>query len=199
MAMIDEQEDYFEKAPEEIPKKEKPPKKPVYKSDDPRYYEEEESRWEHLKPAPGRRSPLLWLTAAVVIVLCILIGLYIYIFTPKVSQAEQYGYIDEVQKEGTIFPTFEGVMLPYKSLMDTVRPYEGDFIFSTNDEVLATEILRRRHAGNPVRLNYKVYRFALPWRGKSKIVVTGVDSVDPATILPPDRQPEFMKPESQPQ
>lgn len=191
--MIEEQEDFFEKSPEDIPKKEKPPKKPRYKSDDPRYYEEEESRWEHLKPAPYRRGPLLWIVGAVVVSLCVLIGLYIYIFTPKVQEAVQYGYIDNVQKEGTLYHTYEGIMIPYKSLMDTVRPYEGDFVFSAENEAVATNLLRQQGNGRPVRVGYKVYRFAFPWRGKSKIIVTSVDSVDPHVILPPDRQPDFIR------
>lgn len=191
--MIEDQEDFFEKSPEDIPKKPKPPKKPRYSDDDPRYYEEEESRWEHLKPSPYRRGPILWIVAAVVVAMCILLGLYIWIFTPRVKEAVQYGYVDHVQKEGTLFTTYEGVILPYKSLMDTVRPYDGDFVFSAADGDVATKLLRNQGNGRPVKVDYKVYRFAFPWRGNSKVIVTGVDSVDPRIILPPDRQPETMK------
>lgn len=191
--MIEEKEDYFEKSPEDIPKKEKPPKKPHYPSDDPRYYEEEESRWEHLKPSPYRRGPILWTVLAVIIVLGMLLGLYIYIFTPRVKEAVQYGYVDNVQKEGTFFQTFEGVLLPYKSLMDTVRPYEGDFVFSALDDKVAADLLRQQNKGRPVRVEYKVYRYAFPWRGNSTAIVTAVDSVDPRIILPPDRQPEIIR------
>lgn len=191
--MIEDKEDYFEKAPEDIPPKVKPPKKIHFKSDDPRYYEEEESRWEHLKPAPNSRGPVLWTVASVVIVMCLLAGLYVYIFTPKVKEAAQFGYVDRMQREGTVFTTFEGVLLPYKSLMDTIRPYEGDFVFSASNDTVAAELLKMQGKGRPVKVNYKVYRFAFPWRGKSNIIVTGVDSVDPKILLPPDRQPDFIK------
>lgn len=191
--MTEEKEDYFEKAPEDIPKKEKPPKKPRYAPDDPRYYDEEESRWEHLKPSPYRRGPILWIVGAVAVVLCMLVGLYLYIFAPRVQEAVQYGYVDKVQKEGTLYTTYEGVILPYKSLMDTVRPYEGDFVFSAANSDVATALLRQQRQGRPVRVEYKEYRFAMPWRGKSKIIVTRADTVEPSVILPPDRQPEFLR------
>lgn len=193
--MIEEKEDFFEKSPEDIPKREKPPKKPRYPSDDPRYYEEE-SRWEHLKPVPYRRGPILWIIGAAVATICVIVGLYVYIFTPRVQQAVQYGYVDNVRKEGTVFHTFEGVLLPYKSLMDTVRPYEGDFVFTAKDDTVAAALLRRQRTGTPVRVEYKEYRFAFPWRGNSRVIVTGVDSVDPRVILPPDRRPEFLAPDS---
>lgn len=191
--MIEDKEDFFEKSPEDIPKREKPPKKPTYKDDDPRYYEEEESKWEHLKPSPYRRGPILWLAAIIVVCLCVIAGAYVYIFSPRVQDAVQYGYVDHVQKEGQFFPTFEGVILPYKSLMDTVRPYEGDFEFSAQSDEVAAKLLRQQRSGRPVRVEYKIYRYAFPWRGKSKIIVTAADSVDPKIILPPDRNPEFVK------
>ena len=190
--MIEEKEDFFEKAPEDIPKKEKPPKKPRYRSDDPRYYEEEESPWEHLKPTPYRRGPIIWISALVLLCIGVVVVAYILLFTPRVQSAVQYGYVDNVQREGTMFDSYEGVILPYKSLMDTVRPYEGDFIFSAGNAELATTLLRQQRNGRPVRVEYKVYRVALPWRGNSKVIVTAVDSVDPKVILPPDRQPEFI-------
>lgn len=191
--MIEDKEDFFEQTPDDRPKPEKPPKQPRLQPDDPRYYEQEESRWEHLKPAPYRRGPILWICGAVVVCLCVLIGIYVYIFTPEVSEATQYGYVENVQKEGKFFHNYEGVILPYKSLMDTVRPYEGDFVFSTRSSHLAAELRRRQGQGVPVKVEYEVYRLSLPWKGKSKVIITAVDSVDPRTILPPDRQPEIIK------
>lgn len=190
--MIEEKEDFFEQTPEEKPKKEKEPKPEKISPDDPRYYEREEGKWEHLTPSPYRRAPLLFAAVGIVVIVVLLIGLYIYIFTPKTDQAVQYGYVENVQRERGLFETYEGVLLPYKSLMDTVRPYEGDFAFSTPDEHLASELRRRRHDGVPVMVGYKVYRYRMPWRGQTKVIITSVDSVNPRTILPPDRQPEHL-------
>ena len=191
--MIEDKEDFFEQAPEDQPKKEKPPKKPRYRPDDPRYYDGEEGHWEHITPSPYRRGPILWITAAVVIVLCILIGTYIYIFTPEVDQAHEYGYVENVQREGKLIKTYEGVILPYKQVMDEKRGYEGDFIFSAKNDSIAGKLKRMQGVGKPVKVEYEIYRVKMPWRGNSKIIVTSVDSVDPKHILPPQRQPEWMK------
>lgn len=188
--MIEEKEDFFEDTPEEKPKKVKPPKQPKYKPDDPRYYEKEESKWEHLKPSPYHRTPLIWITGGIVVLLIILVSLYSYLFSPQVQDAVEYGYVENVQREGKVFETYEGVIIPYKLIKDTLRAYEGDFVFSTRDEHIAAELRRHQASGNPVMVKYKVYRSRLPWRGNSKIIVTGVDTVNASVILPPDRRPE---------
>lgn len=200
--MIEEKEDFFEKTPQEEPAKEKEPKKPVYKPDDPRYYDQEEGKWDHLTPAPYRRGPILWIVGFVIVACCLLIGMYVYLFSPQVSEAAEYGYVDRIQKEGKMFPSFEGVLLPYKNIMDTLQPYEGDFAFSTTNDSVATSLLRRQGTGNPVKIVYKVYRFKMPWRGNTRVIVTGVDTnVNPANLLPPDRRPPLYRqpaPEEQP-
>ena len=190
--MIEEKEDFFEQTPEEKPEKIKEPKKPRLKPDDPEYYEQDEGKWDHLTPSPYRRAPLLWGALGIAALVVLLITFFIYVFSPRVEEAVQYGYVENVQKEGKLFHTYEGVILPYKSLMDTVRPYDGDFEFSIIDGHVAAQLKRRQGAGLPVKVEYKVYGVALPWRGKSKVVVTAVDSVVPRNILPPDRAPEYQ-------
>ena len=186
---FEEKEDYFESTPDEQPKREKPPKAPKYKPDDPRYYDREDGKWDHLKPSPYRKSPLLWMVGGAIVVIVLLWWLMSYLFSPHVKDAVQYGYVDNVQKEGRLFETYEGVLIPYKSIKDTVKPYEGDFVFSTNEH-LAAKLRRQQATGTPVQVHYKVYSSRLPWRGKSNVIITAVDSVDPRIILPPGRRPE---------
>lgn len=188
--MIEEKDDFFEDTPEEKPKKEKAPKAPKYKSDDPRYYDKEEGRWDHLKPSPGSRAPLLWIAGISIVVIFLLVNLYTFFFSPEIDDAVEFGYVENIQKEGNLFSTYEGVILPYKQIKDTLRAYDGDFVFSTKNVEVAAELRRYQGAGKPVRVSYKKYRTRMPWRGKSSILVTGVDSVDARVILPPDRRPE---------
>lgn len=185
----DERNDYFDTPARPEPKKE--PKKPALKPDDPRYWDQEEDEFEHLRPRPSRRA-WLWVALGGVII-GFLIGAYVRCFLPYVHSATQFGYVDEIESRGTLFKTFEGVILPYKNLMDSVRPYEGDFIFSTSDTDVAVTLRRALYAHRPVRVEYKVYRTVMPWRGDSRIVITAADTVDPRQILPPDRTPEFLK------
>lgn len=186
-----EKEDYFDKTPEEPIEKPKEPKKPTYKPDDPRYYEEE-SEWEHLKPSPYRHRRLVLVGSTILIVLLVIIGLWIYFFTPVVDEAETYGYVEKVEKRGTMFKTFEGTILPYRSVMDSARVYDKDFVFSAKTEHIASELRKRQQTGKPVKVEYVIYRTRMPWRGEEKTIVTAVDSVDPRKLLPPDRTPEVV-------
>lgn len=192
--MIEDKEDFFEKSPDDIPKKVKEPKQPTYKPDDPRYYDREEGKWDHLKPAPYQKGPIIWIVGGAIVAMCILVGMYVYFFSPQVQEASEYGYVDEIHKEGIMFQTFEGVLLPYKNLMDSTREYKGDFVFSTNNDSIATQLLRQHRKGRPVRVGYQVYRFKMPWRGNTKVIVTEVDTtISPDSLLPFDRQPEIVR------
>lgn len=182
-------EDYFTTEHVDRPREEKKPKEPALTPDDPRYWEQPESEWEHLRPRPNNR--IWWWIAAAGIVVGLLIGAYIRYFTPYVDQATQYGYVESIQRRGTLFQTYEGILLPYKELMDTTRVYKHDFIFSTADGALAVKLKKMEYANLPVRVQYKKYRTTMPWRGESKIVITAVDSVDPSKILPPEYNPDF--------
>lgn len=190
--MIEEKEDFFERVPEEKPKKVKPPKEPRLRPDDPLYYEREEGKWEHLLPGPRRGRYLVFLGLSLVAAIMILCWGYIYFFTPEVSEAEEYGYVEDIHREGKLFTTYEGVILPYKNLKDARRDYEKDFVFSTNEHI-ASELRRRQHSGVPVRVHYEVYRQRFPWRGASKTIVTGFDTLsneEVKKILPPELAPQ---------
>ena len=176
-----EPEDYFD-APAQ-PEAPKMPKEPSPRPDDPRYYEQDDE-WEHIRPAA--RSWKMWLMLigfGVIIGVCV--ALYLRYFTPYVEQSVQYGYVEKIERKGSIFKTFEGVFLPYKSLADTIEPYAGDLQFSADDDHLAAELRRLQLSNIPARIEYKTYKGALPWRGESKIVITAVDTADVTKIYPP--------------
>lgn len=182
-----DKDDFFEKIPEEKPPKVKEPKKPVYKSDDPRYYEEEESKWEHLTPAPFRRNRWILYCASILVVFLLIYGFWVYFFTPEVDEAETYGYVESVERHGSFFKTYEGSMIPYRTIMDPNREYKGDFKFSTSNISLASDLKRRQRTGVPVKVTYVVYRHKFPWRGDTKTIVTSVDSINASVLLPPSK------------
>lgn len=190
--MREEKEDYFDDIPEDKPEREKKEKKPSYKPDDPRYYEQEETGWEHLTPAPRTRRKFYLYGIGILVIFCLLYFSYLYFFTARVQEAETYGYVEDMQRRGSLVTTYEGTILPYKTMMDTARVYDKDFVFSAKNSDVATELARNMRTGHPVRVTYKVYHVALPWRGESKTVVTSVDTVNPRVLLPPDRQPEHL-------
>ena len=184
--------DYFDgpDIPDKPVKKEEP-KGPVYTPDDPEYWEQPESEFEHLKPR--RRNWRFWVVvSAGAVVMAALIALYLRFFSPYVTDASMCGYVEGIERRGTVFTTFEGVLLPYKELKDTTRVYRSDFKFSTTDEELATKLRRMQYSNRPVRVEYKRYKGRVPWRGDEYVIVTRVDSVDPRTIRPPEVQPEVV-------
>lgn len=167
--------------------KPKEEKKPSYKPDDPDYWEEEESDWEHLRPH-HRLSLWLWCILALVGI-GLVIGCWIRYFSPYVEDATQFGYVEQIEKRGIIFKTFEGTLIPYRELMDTTRVYSRDFIFSVDNSKVAATMKQALIDARPLRITYKKYHATLPWRGANKIVVTDADTVSPEKILPPEFAP----------
>lgn len=184
----DKRDDFFDNENENAQvQKPKEEKKPSYKPDDPAYWEEDESEWDHLKP---RSYTTFWLWAiAALVVIGLVIGCWIRFFSPYVEDASQFGYVEHIERRGTIFKTFEGTLIPYKELMDTTRIYSRDFVFSVQDDKTAAALKKAQYDARPVRIEYKKYHATVPWRGASKIVVTAIDSVSPEKILPPEFAP----------
>lgn len=181
------EEDFFNS---DVPeKKPKAPKPPVYSPEDPNYWDQDESEWEHITPGKRRRL-YIWL-GVVSVIIGLIAAVYLYWFSPAQEGAVAYGYVEQISKDGLIFKTFEGRLLPYREIMDTTRVYREDFLFSTADEKIAADLKRIERKGLPVRLEYDRYRTTLPWRGANRVVVTAVDSVNPRKILPPEFRPEY--------
>lgn len=190
MEFSDDKEDFFDREID-APKPEE--KKPVYKPDDPRYWEEPESEFEHLKPLDPRQRRMWWVwLAAALCIAAIAAVIYFHWFSPYVEESIQYGYVENIERRGDIFKTYEGVLIPYKEIMDTTRLYRQDFLFTARPEV-AVMLRKMQFANLPVKVTYEKYHATLPWRGDSRIVVTRVDSIDPKLILPPEFQPDINK------
>lgn len=184
----DEDKDIFDNEREEEGQHQPEEKKPHYKPDDPAYWEQEESEWDHLK----RHTHIpfwVWLVCGLAVV-GLVIGCWIRFFSPYVEDATQYGYVENIEKRGMIFKTFEGTLIPYKELMDTTRIYNRDFVFSVADEKTATTLKQAMYDAKPIRVNYKKYYATVPWRGANKILVTSADTVNPDKILPPEFAPK---------
>lgn len=186
----EEYTDYFDgpDTPDE-PKVPKDPKKPALKPEDPRYWDDPEPEFEHLRP-PRNLMIRWWLAGAAALIILVFL-LYFFVFRPYAENSVQYGYVEDIDIRGHVFKTYEGTILPYKNLMDTTRVYEGDFRFSALDEQVAVMLRRMQNAHKPVKVVYTTYPVAFPWHGDRRYVVVAADSVSPDMILPPDRTPSF--------
>ena len=99
------------------------------------------------------------------IVVALGVACWLRYFSPYVEDATQYGYVEHIEKRGTVFKTYEGVLLPYKELHDTTRIYSRDFIFTAADKQVALRLKRAQLDARPVRVTYRQYHATLPWRG----------------------------------
>lgn len=175
-----DKEDFFNAPIEaETPKK---PKEPKLKPDDPRYYEREDE-WEHIRPASRNWKMWMWIIIGGV-AFGLLYAAYLRWMNPYSEGTVQYGYVETIYLQGDVFKTYEGVIIPYKAINDTIEPYSGDLVFSVNDTHLAAELKKLQLANLPARIEYSEYHATLPWRGASRIVVTAVDTADVTKIWP---------------
>lgn len=111
----------------------------------------------------------------IIIVVIALSGLiFIRYFNPYVDDARETGYVVSVERRGIVFKTYEGMMLTPESFSDTTQVYQRDFTFSIPDRQLARRLQEMQGTGQKVTVVYERYYGILPWRGASKIVVTGV-------------------------
>lgn len=175
----DDKESFYDSYTPEEPKKPKPPR---YKPDDPRYWYAPASRWEHLIPS-SRQRRRLWLTGSATALLLLLCMAGCHFLSPCADDAVQYGYVENVERRGTVFKTYEGTLIPYKSMHDTTRSYEGDFTFSAPSD-LGAALRTFQNSGRPLRVEYRRYRHALPWKGENRTVLIRVDTVCPDSIMP---------------
>lgn len=180
----DEPNDFFENTPP-VEEKPKPKPQPRPKPDDPDYWDREEPEFEYISRTVRRRRLWVW-AATILVVLAAVTAFYLRFFSPYIDDAVQYGYVESIHKQGTIFKTYEGVLLPYKELHDTTRLYSRDFTFTAENAHIAAQLMKMQLAGLPVTVKYRRYHATLPWRGETKTIIFDVDTADPARILPPE-------------
>ncbi len=178
--------DYFDGP--DLPDPVKKEKEPKYNPDDPEYWEQDESPFEHIST---NRKMWIWWVVGTGVLIGIIIGLWLRFFNPAQQGVVQYGYIEQISKEGMFFKTFEGVLIPYKELFDTTRIYQRDFVFTAANSKVAAQLKAMEKGCVPVRMEYDRYYATVPWRGNSKIIVTRVDTANVDSILPPEFRPQY--------
>lgn len=160
------------------------PKTPRLDPEDPDYWVGEESEIPDIMPRP--RKVWRWWLAGIIVMIGLLVWSWLWMFQPYVEEAVQYGYVENIQREGTAMKTFEGVMIPYKEIHDTTRVYREDFRFSVASDSTAARLKGMMLGCIPVRVEYKKYHMSLPWRGNETVVVVRADTANPNLILPPE-------------
>ena len=101
-------------------------------------------------------------------------GFLIYWFYFNVySDGERKGTLIKITHKGNVFKTDEGEM--WLSCRQVISTSSEKFFFSVTNDSLAKVLVNMQD--ECVQLSYKQYRGALPWRGDSKYIVTGVMAI----------------------
>jgi len=119
--------------------------------------------------------------------LLIILGLgfvIVYFYLPFGDSSVKAGQLNYVMHKGIIFKTYEGKLIQtgYKSGA-TGGVQSNEFEFSIENKELAQKLMNM--AGKNVKLHYKEYFGALPWRGYTKYIVDSIISVDEDPVQPP--------------
>ena len=126
------------------------------------------------RPKPRRRGRRL--LAGMIFLVFVALGIIAWLryLNPYVVDAQESGYVYNVERRGVIFKTFEGEMIANRSLRDSSRVYPQHLQFSVPDDSIARLLQEYQNRGTRVTITYERYSGTLPWRGASVNVVTAV-------------------------
>ncbi|MDH6355375.1 hypothetical protein M2132_001716 [Dysgonomonas sp. PH5-45] len=108
---------------------------------------------------------------------------YFWFYVPYGDGSIKAGRLNNVQHQGYIFKTYEGKLIQsgLKSV-EVGKIQSNEFSFSIENEALAKRLMTL--AGEEVKLHYKEYYGALPWRGYTKYIVDSLVYVEPRNNAP---------------
>lgn len=102
------------------------------------------------------------------IVLGGVIFLYVWYYVPFSNEGVKAGILNNVKHKGVVFKTWEGELIQSGFRPGQQGLQSNEFNFSVEDEELAKHLMQL--SGQQVKLHYKEYYGALPWRGYSKFM-----------------------------
>lgn len=117
--------------------------------------------------------------AKILLVLVILaIGFFVvYFYIPYGDSSVKAGQLNYVMHKGVVFKTYEGKLIQTGIKSGTTGGIQSnEFEFSIENKELALKLMNM--AGQNVKLHYKEYFGALPWRGYTRFIVDSIVAVE---------------------
>jgi hypothetical protein len=114
-----------------------------------------------------------FLAIIIISIIVILAGFGYYFFYRPFGDGVQAGELNYVVKKGYVFKTYEGKLIQSGIRSRTpgaVQSYE--FQFSVEDKSIAEKLMLS--SGKEVKVHYKEYLRALPWRGYTNFIVDSI-------------------------
>jgi hypothetical protein len=107
---------------------------------------------------------------------------YVRYYVPYSSSSVRAGELNYVMYKGVLFKTWEGKLIQTGLQSKTAGAVQSnEFEFSIENEQLARKLMNL--TGSNVKLHYKEYYGAIPWRGYTKYIVDSIISVDKKTVI----------------
>lgn len=132
----------------------------------------------------------LWIILLVVVLAGV--GFFlVYFYLPYGDSSVKAGQLNYVMHKGIIFKTYEGKLIQTGIKTATAGGVQSnEFEFSIKDKELFEKL---QHAtGQNVKIHYKEYFGALPWRGYTKYIVDSIVSIDPTPVQNGTISPEIL-------
>jgi hypothetical protein len=110
-------------------------------------------------------------------ILLLLIGFIYFRYYWVFADGTKAGVLNTFQRKGYVFKTYEGKIIQsgFK-----VNVQSNEFEFSVISESVAKILME--NSGKEVRLHYKSYFGALPWRGMQTFIVDSVYQIDGTNV-----------------
>lgn len=125
----------------------------------------------------------------VLVMVVLIVGfLGVYFYYPYGASSVKAGQLNYVMYKGFIFKTYEGKLIQTGiKTAATGGVQSNEFEFSVSNKVLAEKLMNM--AGKNVKLHYKEYFGALPWRGYTRFIVDSIVEVEdtkPENVIDPN-------------
>ncbi|MGM5631500.1 hypothetical protein O2K51_11420 [Apibacter raozihei] len=122
-----------------------------------------------------------WKSTIIKIIVGIIIvsigAFFVYFYLPYGDSSVKAGQLNYVMHKGIFFKTYEGKLIQtgFKSPVSG-GVQSNEFEFSIKNKELAQKLMSV--TGKDVKLHYKEYFGALPWRGYTKYIVDSIISIE---------------------
>lgn len=144
------------------------------------------------KTANVKNSAKRFFKRLLIIIIILFIGLMFFFYYGTYSTGVRAGVVMNVSEKGAIFKTREG-QLDLMSFGATKSPnsLSQTFEFSVykNDDAVYKKLQEVSLTGERVQLDYEEKYVVLPWRGETKLFITGVKQAPTPNI--PKREGDF--------
>ena len=125
----------------------------------------------------------------IIIFLGLLIFGYIRFYVPFSNSGVKAGMLNNVMHKGVIFKTYEGELIQSGFRPGQSGLQSNEFRFSIEDKELAIRLMSM--SGQNVKLHYKEFYGALPWRGYTKFIVDSIVAAEPIIQNPIQELPPY--------